>query len=412
MKILLATFWVVPHIGGVWNYMNQLKKQLEKFGHEVDLLGYGDNHKYVYFVSEEVKLPKEDVLEETNRQIDKLALEKNYYADPVVRFCESQRLVFEKSVSKLNLSKYDVIHTQDVYSSSVFGRVKPKETTLIATLHGSVAHEMRDYVMNVHVTPTSPLACTFFDELEILGATSASKTIVANNYLKDVLINEFHVSPEQLQVMHYGYDIETFLNKINPNQRNVTRLDNKKVIIYTGRLVTLKGIHHLINALNMLHASQKDWVCWIVGEGEKQAELERQVQENNLEDSIKFLGTRNDIPQLLFEADLFVLPSLIENQPLSLIEAQIVGKPIIVSDAGGIPEMVEHGVTGIITKAGNEKELCNSLYALLENEAYSKQLADNAKKWALEHWSLENSARKMMEIYNEGIIQNKRTNKI
>lgn len=53
MKILLATYWIVPHVGGVWNYMNQLKKRLEVLGHEVDLLGYGELHKYTYFVSEE-----------------------------------------------------------------------------------------------------------------------------------------------------------------------------------------------------------------------------------------------------------------------------------------------------------------------------------------------------------------------
>jgi hypothetical protein len=51
MKILLATFWSIPHVGGVWNYMQQLKEKLESFGHEVDLLGYGDNNNYLHMVT-------------------------------------------------------------------------------------------------------------------------------------------------------------------------------------------------------------------------------------------------------------------------------------------------------------------------------------------------------------------------
>ncbi|WP_445487002.1 glycosyltransferase family 4 protein [Niallia sp. 03133] len=402
MKILLATYWIVPHVGGVWNYMNQLKDKLETFGHEVDLLGYGDLHKFVYAVSDEVRIDKEEVMPEVTK-----ILEQNssipYYADPVVKFCETQRLVYELGASKLNLKKYDLIHTQDVFSSSIFGRIKPKDTTLVATLHGSVAHEMKDYVMNVHVTPTSPLACTYFDELEYIGATSAVTTIVANNWLKNILINEFNVPAYQLTVLHYGYDTETFLSKINPRDTSIQKPPQKKVILFTGRLVALKGVHHLINALSKLRFSRNDWICWIVGEGEKQRELEQQTKELGLEDHIHFFGKRSNIPQLLYHADIFVLPSLIENQPLSLIEAQIVGKPIIVSDAGGIPEMVQHGINGMVTKAGDERDLCNTLYAILENEEFGNKLGGNAKKWALEHWSLEKGATSVLSIYNEAI---------
>jgi len=405
MKILLATYWIVPHVGGVWNYMNQLKKKLEYFGHEVDLLGYGDMHKYVYHVTNDIKIYKEDVIEEVTKKLEANS-HLEYYADPVVKFCETQKFVYELGIAKMELEKYDLIHTQDVFSSSVFAKVIPKDTTLVATLHGSVAHEMKDYVMNVHVTETSPLACIYFDELEYSGATSATKTIVANNWLKNILIDEFKVPEEQILVQHYGYDIDAFLNTFDANNITIEKPLEKKVILFLGRLVSLKGVHHLINALGNLQYSRDDWVCWIVGEGEKQAELEQQTKELGLVDKVIFLGNRNNVAELLYVTDIFVLPSLIENQPLSVIEAQIMGKPIVVSDTGGLPEMVTHGWNGIITKAGDEQGICNSLYSLLENEEYGKQLGNTAKNWAVDYWSLEKGAKKVLEIYHQVLKKN------
>jgi glycosyltransferase involved in cell wall biosynthesis len=79
-------------------------------------------------------------------------------------------------------------------------------------------------------------------------------------------------------------------------------------------------------------------VCWIVGDGIKEEELLNQRNELGLKKEVLFFGKRDDIPALLKLSDIFVLPSLIENQSVSLIESQIAGKAAIVSDTGGLPE--------------------------------------------------------------------------
>lgn len=399
MKILLATYWIVPHVGGVWNYMNQLKRRLEALGHEVDLLGYGEMHKYTYFVSEEKKIFNDDLQEQINNRLQSMQ-HKPYMADPVVTYCEKHRIGYEIAISSLNLHKYDIIHTQDVFSATSFGNLKLSGPKLIATLHGSVAHEMKDHLLYEHVTATSQIGCTYFDELEYLGATAAEITIVANNWLKEILISEFHVPAEQMTVLHYGFDIEAFLNRIDPQDRSITKPLGKQVILFTGRLVALKGVHILIEALKQLKGSLSNWVCWIVGEGEKFNELKLQAANAGLEDMIVFFGKREDIPQLLSRADVYVLPSMIENQPLSVIEAQIVGKACIVSDAGGLPEMITHGLTGLIVPKGNVEELRNSLYMLLVNKQYQTFLGVNAKQWGLKHWSLETGVENLLGIYH------------
>ncbi|MGG0386034.1 glycosyltransferase family 4 protein, partial [Priestia filamentosa] len=120
-------------------------------------------------------------------------------------------------------------------------------------------------------------------------------------------------------------------------------------------------------------------------------------------DDIVFLGRRNDIPYLLSQSDIFVFPSLIENQPLSVIEAQITGKPIITSDAGGLPEMVQHGVTGLTYPNGNIEKLSNNINLLLENKAYRETLGNNAKKWGMNHWSLDEGVKNVIKVYEHAI---------
>ncbi|WP_313892109.1 glycosyltransferase family 4 protein [Psychrobacillus sp.] len=400
MKILLATFWIIPHVGGVWNYMSQLKKVLESLGHEVDILGYGEGNKYVYIVNEFRKVERSLLLPLVNDKLN-VQLEPENYADPVVKHCETERHVYELGASYLGLEKYDVIHTQDVISTVCLNRVKPIGPTLVATLHGCVAHEMR---LQTNSSPTSYMCKAYFDELEHVGATSATFTIVANEWLKNILTDEFHVPNEQIKILNYGYDTANFLKKIKEKpfiqlQHPVERPVDKKTILYTGRLVELKGVHHLISSLSHLKKIRSDWVCWIVGEGEKRAELQVQSKALGVENDIFFLGKREDIPKILSNTDIFVLPSLIENQSLSVIEAQITGKAVIVSDAGGLPEMVEHGVTGLISPVGDVMSLCNNLESLIKNESYRQELGSNAKKWGMVHWSLEAGVKKVVEVY-------------
>ncbi|MEJ9211409.1 glycosyltransferase family 4 protein [Bacillus smithii] len=401
MKILLATYWAVPHVGGVWGYMKQLKEKLESLGHEVDLLGYSENNEYVYIVNEDRRLEKDKVLPLLNAKLNEQVYPA-IHINPLIKYTEFQRYFFELAAAYLGLEKYDVIHTQDVISTASIQRVRPKGPALVATLHGCVAHEIRHQLTTIHKSPTSHMARAYFDELERTGATSAEYTIVANNWLKNILTNEFLVPDEQIKVFHYGYDVENFIKRMK-EKSPVKRPTDKKVIIFTGRLVELKGVHLLISALSQLKESRNDWVCWIVGDGDKKAELRVQTKALGLEEDVLFFGSRDDIPALLANSDIYVLPSLLENQPLSVVEAQIAGMPVIVSDAGGLPEIVEHQVTGLISPAGNSEALYQNLNLLLDDEKLRKTLGDNASKWGRNHWALDKGVSNVLDVYHSAI---------
>ncbi|MGF6952599.1 glycosyltransferase involved in cell wall biosynthesis [Neobacillus sp. B4I6] len=405
MKVLLATYWAVPHLGGVWTYMVQLKEKMESLGHEVDLLGYGHDNSYVHMVNKERRVEKSEWFSLLSDNAESFI---SFHINPLVQYTETQQNFYTKAVSYLGLEKYDIIHTQDVISTASINRIRPAHTALVATLHGCVAHEIRQQLTTIHNSPTSYLARVYFDELEHIGATSPEYTIVANNWLKNILTNEFNVPDEQLKLSNYGYDTESFIKQMK-EENSFQKPSDKKVIIYTGRLVELKGVQFLISALSKLKEIRTDWVCWIVGEGDKQAELQIQSRTLGLEENIIFHGKRDDVPFLLSLSDIFVLPSLIENQPLAVIEAQIAERAIIVSDTGGLPEMVEHGVTGIVTPAGDSEVLCKNLNLLLSNEKYRKIIGSNAQKWGMKHWIPEEAVEKVLNVYQSAISKRKKT---
>lgn len=396
MKILLATYWPIPHVGGVWPYMLQLKKQLVSRGHEVDLMGYSEDNSYVYKVDNKLKLPKEKLLPLLEAKLSKKAFPA-LHNNVMVRHAEFQRYVFEVAAAYLGLDQYDIIHTQDVFSTTCIHRVRPKKTPLVASIHGCVAHEIRRLKYG-----NSPIARTYYDTLELIGATSGYCTHVANQWLFDIYKNEFNIPEKQFRVFHYGYDIEAFVERMR-QASEVKKPTNKKVIIFTGRLIEQKGVHHLISALKRLKSLRSDWICWIVGNGAKESELRVQAKAMHLDKDIVFWGKREDVPYLLSLADIFVLPSMIENQPLSIIEAQLAGNAVVATNVGGVPEMVKHEDTGLLVSPGDPEALCNQLNLLLANDEYRQTIGQNAKKWGMDHWSLETMVDRILEMYHSAI---------
>ncbi len=405
MKILLATYWPIPHVGGVWTYMSQLKTKLESYGHEVDLLGYDEANINVTMLSKGQVIGRDKIIPLITANLTP----ENYpamYVNFLVKWTEFQRYVYELSAAYFGINDYDIIHTQDILSTIGISRIKNKEIPLVATLHGSVAHEIRRQLLTIHKSDTSYMARAYYDDLERAGAVAADTTIVCNQWLRNVLTGEFNVPDQQLKVLHYGFDTENFLRRMK-EKTSVERPKDKKVIIYTGRLVELKGLNYLLSALGELKKVRNDWECWIVGSGEKEAELQNQSFSLGLTDSVRFLGKRNDVPALLAHSDILVLPTLIENQPLSVIEAQIAGKAIIASDVGGVPEIIKHGVTGLLTPPKDIQMLSSQINLLLSDDRFRKKLGSNAKRWGMTHWSMDKGVKKLIDVYQHAIYRKK-----
>jgi glycosyltransferase involved in cell wall biosynthesis len=175
-------------------------------------------------------------------------------------------------------------------------------------------------------------------------------------------------------------------------------LMDKKVISYIGRLHPIKGIKYLIDAVEILR--EKDFKVLIVGDGPQKKELERHVREKSLEDKIIFTGFREDIRRTLASTDIFVLPSISEGLPVSLLEAMAAKRACIVSDIG-LP--VENMKTAIVVPPRDVGALAKAIELLLEEEELRRELGKNARKFIEENCNIKKDVEKHLQIFEEVI---------
>ncbi|NTZ20414.1 hypothetical protein EXW96_23650 [Paenibacillus sp. JMULE4] len=153
MKILLVTYWFVPHIGGVNTYLNVLKQGLEKLGHQVDILAHHPDMNKIYRLSDQLTIEKNPILFPVHDIMMDYFDQELPELEPWARFREIERYVFEMASALIGLDQYDLIHTHDVISTRAISRVKPVQAAHVATIHGLLNEEFFFYggMNNIHV---------------------------------------------------------------------------------------------------------------------------------------------------------------------------------------------------------------------------------------------------------------------
>jgi glycosyltransferase involved in cell wall biosynthesis len=387
-------------------YIDQLKRGLEKKGHKVDILAKHPNGNGYYLVNQ----GKFISCDKLNKVINNCF--NGYLSDRGPLAKEKRNYCFELAASYFNLQNYDIIHTQDIFSTRLLSRVKPKNTPLISSIHGCIAteyllHKDRSFIYTNHI-PNSNIDFDWKYKYwqEYTGATSSDITIVATNWLNNLLINSFNVPPHQLKIIPYGQDISEF-NRRMEETPPIFAPPGKTVIVCPARLAFIKGHQILLQALVKLKQQRNDWVCWLVGDGNLRNDLKIMARKLNLEQNLKFLGSQKNIPSILKQADICVLSSLQESFPYAIMEAQIAGLPVVVTDAGGLPETVIHGQTGFISPKGNSESIYLNLRKLIENEELRNYMAANARLSAPQKWDLELMITRTLYIYKQVINKKK-----
>jgi glycosyltransferase involved in cell wall biosynthesis len=398
MKVLLATYWPLPYPGGIWTFISQLKKGLEDRGNTVDILSNNSDHSMFHILNRHLRLKKTEILPLI---LDQIRSDRN---DLAIYNAEIDRYCMELSAAYFGLKQYDVIHTQDPIASWAISKVKPRQIPLVTSVHGSLSGEILHHIKggnrdltDVEIKQT-PL-WNYYSKLECLGYRSSDSLHTSSKWLSDQISSNIN---KRTVTFTYGLDHKTFEVE-SKTDTFFSRPRNKKVILFTGRLVHLKGIDYLLVALAKLKQVRNDWVCWIVGEGELKVKLRQQSHSLGLQSCVTFFDAQSNIPALLQQADMFILPSLQDNQPFSVIEAQLAGLPVIVTNAGGLPEMIIDQKTGLIVNKGNSDSLYHSILTLLKDEVLRSQLSMNAKQWALEQWSLKKMVERTIAMYKEAL---------
>lgn len=402
MKIAIVSYWCIPYPGGVSTHVLALQRGLEKRGHEVDIISHNAEGDGYHLLNKGFSLNKQPILTLLAQQQINRYNEKSTHYDPWLAMMENERLAFRQALSTFGLMDYDLIHAQDVISAIGVSEIKPFHVPLVSTLHGVLSAEWRlQGVISEHSK-----AWQWATALDYYGSRISDLNIAPSQWLKRQYMSDDVANNDRFRVIPYGMDTDSFL-RLTVNDSRPPRPRDIRLIICPARLDQVKGHAVLLDALAQLNKQRKDWVCWIVGDGPLREKLEQTCTQNQLQHRVQFLGHRNDIPAILSKGDLIVLPSIHDNLPYTIMEAQVAGKPVIASDVGGIPEMISHGENGLLFPTGRSDVLCQYINTLLDNKSLRRHLAHTARISGLRQWSIDSMIDQLMSLYDE-VLQSKK----
>ncbi len=173
------------------------------------------------------------------------------------------------------------------------------------------------------------------------------------------------------------------------------------MVASVGRFVPFKGYSYLLEAARLIQSCQPN-VHWVlVGEGDLREELEEQCRTLGLETQVHFTGWREDVPDLLALCDLFVLPSVAEHFGRVIIEAMAMGKAVVATDAGGVPEIVIPGETGLLVSPAQPKALAEAVVTLLEDRPRAQRLGLAGRHRVETRFSLARHVEDVEALYRE-----------
>jgi len=206
----------------------------------------------------------------------------------------------------------------------------------------------------------------------------------------------------KFHLIYNGIELEKFSRKVDViKKKKELDLEESSLVIGTiGRLHPQKGHYFLLEVAGELVKKYPDLVFLVIGKGYLDEELKGKVESLNLRKKVLFLGDREDIPQLLAIMDIFVLTSLREGFPNSLLEAMASSLPVVVTDVGGNRELVVDGESGLVVPPKDVPSLGRALSTLLEDE----ELRERMGKAGLErarNFSIEKMAAQTEQLYEE-----------
>ncbi|MHB8473264.1 MAG: glycosyltransferase family 4 protein [Gammaproteobacteria bacterium] len=298
----------------------------------------------------------------------------------------------------LKTQRFDIVHVHGSLAG-ILGRIAArwvKTPVIVAELHGYATRDPNGFMEN-----------TVFRWLEqrldpITDAYVAVSAAVARAWVARGVANAVRI-----QVIHHGIDLAPFtLTPAAP----VPRSDPGAKIIGTVCLLEeRKGMMDLVEALPYVIESCGPIVCWIVGDGPLKAAMIKRLRELGMDAFVRFLGWRDDVPQIMAQLNVFVLPSRRESFGLVFLEAMASRCPIVATRIDGIPEVVADGETGLLVEPGNPRLLGAAIVRLLQDAQLAKNLGEAGRQRVSERFTRTAMASAYEALYEKLWTAQRRT---
>ena len=216
-------------------------------------------------------------------------------------------------------------------------------------------------------------------------------------------IDELGVPPQRIRVIANAVDIAQFNTSARESRIRLGLAAEDLVFGIVGRLEREKDHGTLLRAFRRLADQRPATRLLIVGEGSLRRELEDSTRSLGLERNVTFLGMRSDIPELLAAFDVFVLSSVHEGVPLSVVEAMGAGKPVIATDVGGLRLLVKHSVNGLLVPPSDPAAFEAAMSTLAANPELRQSMGARSGQIARESFSVSNMINQYQEIYEAAL---------
>lgn len=310
-------------------------------------------------------------------------------------------LAFIRILALLKKEKFDIVHTHTA-KAGFLGRIAARCAGVRVVVHSPHGHNFYGYFRAVGsrlVVWAERLAGVYCDKIHAL--TKLEKTDMAGlGILKE----------DKIEVIYCGVELDFF-------QRNAEAADvlkktlgipaNVPVAGYVGRLEPVKGPKYFIRAAGHVHKRTPEARFIVAGEGALRPRLEREARRLGMADVVHFIGWQEDAASVYSALDVLVLPSLNEAVGRSLLEAQAVGVAIVASKVGGVPEIIQDGITGVLFAPRDVKSLAEIMARLLKDPSWRETLIAAGRARVKEFFEDRLMVRHFTELYHQMLLNRK-----
>lgn len=316
-----------------------------------------------------------------------------------------------------NGGDFDLIHAHDwIVGRAALKLKRLYKLPLVTTIHSTESGRAAAVVAKTQVIQRDYQKAITNIEQRLLNYSDT--VICCSNYMSGHIKHSFNLPADKIDVIPNGVDILRFNPTISIREQIMKSLrlrypmtegfSNSKIILFVGRLVQEKGVQVLINAFEKLHRDKKRRLSYrasliVVGEGPLRQRLTKEVERLGLEKYIHFLGFVDEttLIALYRSADVFVAPSLYEPFGIVTLEAMSSHTPVVVSDVGGLAELVKDGITGLKFPAGDVDLLAAAITRIIEEPLLAEALRLNAYHDSIKRYNWDLVAEKTLQTYKK-----------
>lgn len=228
------------------------------------------------------------------------------------------------------------------------------------------------------------------------------KIVSVSDAVKQFLIEERSIPESKITTIRYGIDIDKYKKSDGSKKRQDLGYDDDTFLIgVVARLSQQKGHTYLLDAIPDIIHDYPNAKFAFIGEGPLRQKLEEKRARLGLSDVVNFLGSRDDVPDLLNSIDMFVLPSLYEGLPNVVLEAMAAEKAIVASAVDGTPEAIIHEESGLLVQAKKPEQLSHAIKRIIGDKDLKERLERGARKRAELEFSLKGQVKKFEDLYIE-----------